>query len=216
MLFARLSCHHFPLSNILLHSSCQNIKFYKRLNHQQVPNQFDQFGRSSWFCCCCCVANSKTSSEAERKHWGPTLNPSDSDVPASVVKGCPDMWLEFTCKCTQCGLQGVKVKMPNGTILTSTDSDSWKDCDERLSLYYNMANQTVSLLIKKLQTSDFGSYTCLPRTTDSSEEDEVTKKVVKPGEVHPQSDWLRCSFLLLLALLWKMRPVNTRRHRSVS
>lgn len=107
--------------------------------------------------------------------------PSDVDV----VKGCSDMWLELSCRCTKSNGQGVKVKIPNGTILTSTRSNVWKDYGERLSLYYNKTHKNVRVLIRKLKTEDFGTYMCDPTNQDSSEEEDVTKKEVKQGEVPP-------------------------------
>lgn len=114
-----------------------------------------------------------------------------SDVPDSAVRGCPDMWLEFTCICPKFGNQGVKVEMPNGTYLKSTGNNAWIDFDDRLSLYYNTTSKTVRLRIKKLHTKDFGTYKCFPSEEDSSaassDEEDATREV-KEGEVPPRSD----------------------------
>lgn len=103
------------------------------------------------------------------------LVPADSNLPRTVVKGCKDKWLEFTCKYTKNGIQSVEVKMPNDKTPISMGSDVWKDHD-RLQLFHNTTNQSVRLLIRKLQIEDCGNYT-FSFKEDSSDDKE--KKVVE-------------------------------------
>lgn len=89
------------------------------------------------------------------------------------------MWLEFTCKYTKNDIQGVKVERPNGETLILMGSD-------------DRTNQSVRLLIRKLQKKDFGKYEFSFERASSDDEDEKVVEV-KQGK--------RLLLLLLLLLL---------------
>lgn len=109
-----------------------------------------------------------------------------------MVSGCVDKLLEFTCKYTKNDIHTVKVERPNGETLDLMDDDEWKGSDDRLCLSRDRTNQSVRLLIRKLQKKDFGQYKFSFERDSSDDEDEKVVLVVKQGK--------RLLLLLLLLL----------------
>lgn len=124
-------------------------------------------------CCCRCYAQFKNIIGNLRRTTVAYADPRDALT--TVVKGCVNMWLEFTCKCSR-SHTSVTVQLPNIGKLQLSRSNVWVDQkDGRMSLYHNQRNQTVSFFIRNLLDEDHGEYKCVPGESGESEEEQVVE-----------------------------------------
>lgn len=115
------------------------------------------------------------------------LKPTDAGD-CSTVKGCLNMWLEFSCNymSQQRSIAAFKVvKSAAGArafTFKSTKKNVWEQ-QEGLSLYHNKRNKTIRVVIKKLEPKDIGKYKfSFYRSMESSEEQEAREVEVKHGK----------------------------------
>ncbi|XP_050930249.1 polymeric immunoglobulin receptor isoform X3 [Lates calcarifer] len=96
------------------------------------------------------------------------------------VKGCSEGWVEFSCKYDgrKGKNQNIRVDTPRDTTIQCKKNDMWEH-QGRYSLYHDIKNTNLRVVIKQLESKDFGKYKCKFHNGDSSEKVKLKKVVMR-------------------------------------